>query len=262
MTNKTFDLKRFWNLFQSDVQFNYKVYVYTLLTAAIAIYLYFVWDMTANTGLEYNHYRYKLPMYFVSYGYLAFVGMAFPAFSDKKEISQYLLLPASIFEKYLVQFLIRFVLVLPFLFLFYWLGAHLGRLTALQLDSAQQVGLKIAPLELSNLYPFKTAYNVAVYSSALLTLAAYFFSVRLYFKRLALPKSLIVLTLLAGVFWVLMIVMTHLFYPHHGLFDVYMEDFLIGKDFFISNVFALSLICFSWLFFLPFGYYKLKEKQA
>ncbi|MDD4921301.1 MAG: hypothetical protein PHS30_02355 [Bacteroidales bacterium] len=259
-TNKFFNVRRFWNLLRNDLLLNHKRYLFTLAGMIVVVFLFLVWDMT-RTSHGYLRSQYTGFFFVLFIGIGAFIGSAFPLLSDKKDTCNYLLLPASVFEKYLVQFLICFVVFIPLALSIFWADAHLARWTASQYYSAQEIAVNIEKFQCAELFHDLDAMSQIVVFMGLFSIMAYLFSARLIFRRFALVKSVILALLLMYLSVCVMVIFSHIFYPEIHGFKVEIKDFNVYGQITNSELWLASIACISWLFFLPFGYFKLKEKQ-
>ncbi|WP_186756651.1 hypothetical protein [Echinicola salinicaeni] len=128
--NETFSLNRFWNLFKYDFNNNKLYYIATIPVAMFGIgfvlWLNFPGEITKNgynsTSLNFGISSYTFPLflgYFI-YG-IIIIGNSFPSLKNERKTLKYLLLPASTFEKFLLQWGIRvflFLILYPLLFKF------------------------------------------------------------------------------------------------------------------------------------------------
>ena len=242
--HKFFSLKRFGHLLAADLRLNSKRYLYILAGAAVGIYLLLLLSMlsdkrdTVDTGYYFTMFIFSL----LALG--IYIGSAFPAFSEKTTTANFLLFPASNFEKLLSQFLLYYIVGIVLLILLFWIDANLARLSLLHLESVRTGKWIIEPFSYSN---FIWSHEIRVITSAysftliILSIAGFLFTMRLFFSRFALAKSIII-----GVVLFMLIVW--------GLFTVpvYHGNLLVLWDSFFGIIF---------IFFLPLAYFKLKEKQ-
>jgi len=266
-TNKFFSLKRFGRLLSADLRLNSKRYLYTIIGGAIGIYLFLLFGFLTDQHDTVDTGNYLIMFNFSIFALGAYIGSVFPSFSEKKTTANYLLIPASHFEKLLSQFLLYYVAgAIVFIFLF-WIDAHLVRLSLSNLESVRKGTWVIEPLNYLRFFPYtnqtlliaRTVLLIMIYFS----IGGFLFATRLFFRRFALVKSIIsgvILFLLTSVFLVLF---SHLFFPERtkgfnvapieyaGLWGVSNYLLLVG------SLFAIILI-----FFLPLAYFKLKEKQV
>jgi hypothetical protein len=200
----------------------------------------------------------------------AVVGTAFPELTDKIKTANYLLSPASTLEKFLVQFLIRIGLFVPIALGIFWIAIRLAKASLIQ---EMLYGNKFFDPALVPYFEFRLLFTrgvdqlwsipgILIMVFGLFSYGCYLFSGTTYFKRYALVKTVVVSGIAFGSFALFMILLSHIFYAKetHG-FEVRFKDFFVfgmhGMEFFI-----LLLSLFSWAFFLPIAYFKLKEKEA
>ena len=258
--HKFFSLKRFGRLLAANLRLNSKRYLYFFTGAAVGLYslLLFgvLWDPHDTVGVEYYFH-----MFAFSLGALGiYIGSAFPAFSEKTTTADYLLFPASHFEKLLSQFLLYYVAgTIVFVFLF-WADAHLARLTLSNLETVRTGKGIIEPFSYSD-WDFGTVYG-SLTAMTIFSIYGFLFTTRLFFSRLALVKSIIsgVILLISAV--LLLVLGSHLFFPEKT------QGFNIAAPIYSSlwdlrNIELLwgSLFAIIFIFFLPLAYFKLKEKQ-
>jgi len=264
--HKFFSLKRFCRLLSADLRLNSKRYLYTIIGGAIGIYLFLLFGMLINENYTIGYVYYNGLFTFSLMALGLFVGSAFPAFSEKPATANFLLFPASHFEKLLTQFLLYYVAgAIIFVFVF-WVDAHLARLSLLNLEDVRTGKWVIVPFSYGNIFQtfaFKKIEYFCHFLIIIFSSGGFLFTTRLFFRRFALVKSIIsgvILFLSTSVFLVLF---SHLFYPeitkgfniapieYSGLWGV--SNYLLLVD----SLFAIILI-----FFLPLAYFKLKEKQV
>jgi len=91
----------------------------------------------------------------------------------------------------------------------------------------------------------------------------YLFSAKLFFKKMGLIKSIILLVALFYLYLGILILFSHIFYPETVGFNMNLEEYTTTFHN-ISNreIWLYSIYCFSSFFLLPLGYFKLKEKQV
>jgi hypothetical protein len=208
---------------------------------------------------------YISPFLFCLMAFGAAVGSVFPELSNKVKTSNFLLLPASTFEKALTQFLIYIVIgSLLFLTLF-WLDAHVLRWLILQKEIYQTGRYSIEPFQFSSLLSTMDLQGILeqlFLVSIILTIGVFLFTARLFFQRYALVKSVIAAV---GTFLLstcCLVALSHLFFRKqtHG-FAIEIPQYEIAGQ---NNVFVFVCVIFyvAWIFLLPLAYFKLKEKQV
>lgn len=287
-TNKFFSFSRFYLLMRNDILLNYKRYLFTIVGAFILGFIILYVSMPqvividnnfkADGLIAFGWSRYLQIFIMCLFGLGAFVGSAFSELSNKVKTSNYLLIPGSTFEKFLCQFVLR-ALVGTAIFLFiFWLDAHLARFAALSrmVDQNNQLlgpeKFKIIEKFHYSMFLIKDQYPIVTYYKlydriamilGIFSIGMYLFSVKLFFKKMGLVKTIISLValfyLLAGV----MILFSHIFYPESVGFDMKLKEYTTTFHN-ISNgeIFIYSICYLSSLFLLPLGYFKLKEKQV
>jgi hypothetical protein len=219
-----------------------------------------------NFTKTYNSRDYTNAFLFGLFAYSLFVGSAFPALSSKNATHTYIMTPASTFEKYSLQFLIRIVFGIIVLMVSFWAVAHLARTTALQMESVKRSGLFIDTFNFRMLYDVYTD-NMGMYIFIIFTIlysvGIFLFSIRVFFRKIAVIKSVLVLFMALFILYSIMVLLSHLFFPltTHG-FEV-SPHYSLGREKMFDFINYISLfVLISILFILPLGYFKLKEKQV
>jgi hypothetical protein len=264
-SNTFFSFNRFYLLLRNDILINYKKYLFTVLGAFIVGYLILLWQMpkVENVFASFTANNYSSAFYMGLLGLGAVVGMAFPELENKIKTSNYLMLPASTFERMTVQFLIR-VIGAGILYLgIFWLDAYLARFSALRISHGHIDVHRIESFHFSSLLiGTKDLLSKLAIIFSIFSIGMYLFSIRIFFKRFALVKSIISLVAVYALFACVMVLLSHLFYPETIGFRVHVENYNLTPDNTNSNIWVYSISFISWLFFLPLGYFKLKEKQV
>jgi hypothetical protein len=265
--NKFFSLKRFSRFFVSDLLLNQKRYLYSLVAAFIGFYLIILLSMTYSpSSSRFYSENYLTPFILCLLVLGAFIGKAFPEFNDNVKTGNYLLLPASSFEKALAQFLIYFVLGSLLFVLFFWIDAHLVRWSMQLKESVQSGRVVIEPLQFSAIFKemgaIRTLWDKLFCVTLIFSTGTFLFSVRLFFKHYALVKTVICGVGLFFFIICLLSFFSHLFYPEKTS-GLGMELLSYKTSLNLENIqiFFYGITYFAWLFFLPLAYFKLKEKQ-
>jgi hypothetical protein len=244
---------------------NYKKYLFTMLGAFIVGYLILLWWMSKIENFDNNFTanKYSSAFFMGLLGLGAVVGMAFPELGNKIKTSNYLMLPASAFERMTVQFLIR-VIGAGFLYLVvFWLDAHLARFSALRIYQGHIDAHHIESFHYSSLlFGSKDLLSKLANIFAIFSIGMYLFSIRIFFKRFALVKTIISMVAVYALVACVMVVFSHLFYPETIGFRVHIDNYNLTPEITNSNIWIYSICFLSWLFFLTLGYFKLKEKQV
>ena len=282
-SNQFFSFSRFSLLLRNDILLNYKKYLLTIAGAFILgfILLYSSMPKLVVKGelqwiFESHHYSQIFQMCLI--GLLAFVGSAFSELSNKVKTTNYLLLPASTFEKYLTKFVIHVLAGIFFLLIIFWMDAHLARyVTIINLKAYHNDVLSYAEkekfIEVFNYSTLlvKTPYPTITYWNwfegmalicGLFSVGMYFFNVKIFFRKLGLIKTAI--SFIAIIFLVAFLFMffSQLFYPETKMFDISNEiDYRLPNGYNNVEIWLSYSAYFVSLFLIPLGYYKLKEKQ-
>jgi len=260
---KHFEIKRFAYLFKNDLLLNYKTYLLGVTGFVIIYYLFMLYSMTIYPSTyDSQDYFYTFIIGLFALGF--FVGSSFPALSSKNGTFTYIMIPASTLEKFSLQFIFRIVFGTIIFLVSYWVVAYLARVTALQMESVKRSGVFIDSFNYAMLFDGFTGikHKVIIYITAF-TIGITFFSFRLFFKKLAVLKSTVLIVGLVLLLFFVMSILSNLFFPEttKGLFDIsilYMRgnSYLLG---FKGG--SIILFILSFLLILPLGYYRLKEKQ-
>lgn len=262
--NKYFSQGRFARLFRNDLLINQKIYLFALVGIGIAIYAFTYLIIRTNGGGFYRHDDYipLILIYLMAIG--ALIGTAFPALNNQIKTSNYLLAPGSTFEKYMVQFVIRIVLFVPIALVIFWIGVHLAKASMIPNPRFNIDPSKIQDFHFSDLFKsVPTLRDKIIIVISIFSMASILFAGSVWFNRFALVKTLIVSGITVFVTICSFVLLSHIFYPAetHG-FDVHNVSYKIGEELYNTQLAAYLLGGLSWLFFLPLGYFKLKEKEV
>ena len=254
--HRLFDMKRWLGLLNSDLRLNSKRYLFILLGAFVVGYLALLMSMRSITHYDSSSYITVFMFGLIGLGF--FAGSAFQPFNHQTTTADYLLLPASSFEKLLTQFLIYVVLGTLCYLLIFGIDAHLARWTSLAIAAAQSKEAVMVPFRYAVLWEeMGTPYITWM---AIIAIGFYLFATRLFFKRYAFVKSVLVLFCIFGLWYCSMVGLSHLFYPETKGFTIHLSDYKVYKDVYLVEVYIFVMACFVWLTAFPLSYYKLKEK--
>ena len=261
--NKYFNPQRFWLLLRNDMIINYRKYLLTIVGALIVGY-FVIYMIMPKYALPYPFEVTRYQQLFMTclLGLGAFVGLAFPELSNKTKARNYIMLPSSAFEKYLQQFLLRIVGGLILYFIIFWIDARLARISALNAYEGPVGGLVIEPFRFSMIWNFeKEIIERWSLFFAIFSIGVYLFAVRIFFQRLSLVKTLI--ALVASIYGIIGIVLlfSKLFYPEQRGYDLMIDHYSVSGHLDNFGIWVYVLCFVNWLFLLPLGYFKLKEKQ-
>lgn len=265
MSNKTFNIRRFGLLLQNDILLNSKTYLFTCIGSFIGFYILSFFYLRRSFFLSPEmHYHMPVIFYFVSLLILA--GLSFPAMRYKKSTANYLLLPASAFEKYLSQILIRFVAGVLLSMLIFWLAAHAARWSAMQTETVKEYlamqGREISRFEFSQFFNMVRVENTdyILKTVSYLAMAAVFtflFSIRLFFKRFSLIKTTISGIAILFLLIKLIEALSKIFFPQNNSLPTYYISETIGN----TELLICGIMLIVWISSSIIGYFKLKEKE-
>lgn len=279
--NNYFNFNRFSNLLKQDLLINKTKYLLTVLGLGLVTYLLSYWFLSGNKATlaaypEQINYIYLTCFTFYMMAVGIFVGTAFPDLTDKIKTGNYLLSPGSIFEKFLVQFLLRMWFFIPIALGLFWIVIRLAKASlipdseVLYGDQSQSFDPLLIPYFEFRLMVTTGGINKLWGTSEILILifgffsyGAYLFAGSTYFKRFALIKTVVVSGILLVVSTSFSVMLSHIFYPMqtHG-YAIQLKDFAVTEYINSTEFFILSLSLLSWIFFLGIAYFKLKEREA
>jgi len=249
-------------MLKNDLLLNHKRYLYPLAGGTLTVFLWLVLSMT-NSIAHFELNRYSEIMVSCLFAGGVFAGSSFQDLNSNKGTCNYLLLPASIFEKYLVQFIIRFVIFIPVALGLFWVVAHFAEISARAFNYMRDKEILIDSFDYSILYKDHAKTDLVIMGFSVFSLGTFAFAARLFFKRFAVVKTIFLGTFCLFALLTGMVILSHIFNPAETQgFEVELKDFVLGKDMSSMKLFICYIACLSWLFFLPLGYFLLKEKQA
>lgn len=258
-----FDIKRFANLFKNDLLLNYKSYILIVTGFIVIYYLFLIFTMT-NYTKTFNSRDYTNAFLLGLFAYSLFVGSAFPALSSKNATHTYIMTPASTLEKFSLQFLIRIVFGLFILNASFCVLAHLARATALQMESVRRSGIFIDTFKFTMLYDVY-ADNIIKFIMYILLLSGgiFLFSIRIFFRKIAVIKSVLVIFISLLTLYSIVVLLSHLFFPLSTYGFNISPYYTFGSEKIIDyEKISWFILLISIFLILPLGYFKLKEKQV
>lgn len=265
MFQKYFNFKRFYYTFKYDLMLNLKSYLSFGISLFLGLILIdFLFILNAGWKFDQNIY---LPLFYFSFliSSILVIGTSFPLLRNKKSIAHYLILPASTFEKILIQFIIRIGLFIPFFLIVFWLDLKLagGIYNLFDWPNITQIE-SFTLLEPFESLPFRNTLDILALVGVILTVATFLFTGATYFKKYALFKTVLSFSILIGsvilLFWGFTMIFYPDFYKTGGTF-IYLKPYKISEHMFNIQLFFYVIAIVSSLFLLPLAYFKLKEKQ-
>lgn len=268
-TNQFFSISRFWLLLRNDMMMNYKKYLMYIGGAFVVCFIIIYMTLPTNPyNSDYSAQKYASPFLIMLFGLGGFIGLAFPFLNEKRQLSVYLLTPASTFEKYLSQFLIRFIGGTVIFLLIFHIDAIIAR------QAAQAVLAKFEHAPTIAEYSFKHLFdgNHSLHDghrygetisliTALLAIGFFLFTIRVFFSKNGLIKTLLTGTALFFTMVLLFVVLSHIFFPETIRMEVQLPYHKVNEQFYNIELWITALACATPVFLLPLGYFKLKEKQ-
>ena len=257
--NKYFAPGCFARLLRNDWLINQKTYLFTLAGLGIALYALMYFSMITTKHVGVNQYTGFIVFYLMCVGVI--VGTAFPSLTNQIKASNYLLAPGSTLEKYLVQFVTRIVIFIPIALLIFWISAHLAKASLVpDPKTGFDPKVSIADFSFKSLLYYK---DIAPILLGIFSIYSLLFAGSVYFKRFALPKTLILFAILVCTVSLVFVIFSHLFFPASTIgFDIVLPIYRIASDTENIKLFFYIMFSCSWLFFLPLAYFKLKEKEV
>lgn len=264
------NFKRFLKTLKYDLLLHGKIYLYALAALPLVLFLYNYYHINntssfgsidVNNVIEY--YRYSEGEFRNNLGFMFFcswvivVGTAFPMLRKKQTTCNYLLLPASILEKFLTQLSIRF-LVFPLLFiLLYWVTFKLAVHVYFMFEHFREVRVEV--FTFSEAIP-KIFLNIEMIVFGGISFFA--FTGAAYFNKYAIFKTIITFLLISFTYYLFAVAFSYIFIPNwvHGFEPNFFERKIIDDTSNINFV-GSGLFVFSSLFLVFLAYFKLKEKE-
>ena len=259
--NKYFSLKRFFLLLRNDWLIHRKTYLFTVLGMTIGIYVITYLPMTRGRFLVSD---YNLMMIFTLMGVGVFIGNAFPVLKNQIKTTNYLLAPGSTFEKLMVQFVIRVVIFIPLSLILFWIAVNLAKASLIpDPTTGFDPAINIPDFHFSGLRDLLYYKDVLPTILGIFSYYTFLFAGSVYFHRYVLAKTIILTGAILFSLYLSFLLFSHLVFPAETQgYNVYFKVYNITEDIDNIKLFLYILASFSWLFFLPLTYFKLKEKEV
>lgn len=266
-----FNIKRFSRLLQQDLLINRTKYLLTVLGLALITYVLCYSFLDSNKermirDVNYLKQNYTICFVFFMMAVGVVIGTAFPDLTDKIKKSNYLLNPGSTLEKLLVQFLIRIGFFVPIALTIFWIAIRLAKASLVPDKSGLNPAL-MPYFEYITLISHPTRGLWATWQILFTFFGAFSYGVYLFagttiFKNYALIKTVIVSVVILLISVSFSSGLSHLFYPKTKGFGNLLQEYQLTEHLTSLEFFLLGLSLISWIFFLAFAYFKLKEKEA
>jgi len=276
-TNKYFDRPRFINLLKYDWQINgIKYLIFTIFIFVVGYFFtiyqfrdnltnFFVVDKDLPLYLKRvaPHSYFNIFMFFLlPLG--IFIADSFSNLTNKNRLSTFLMLPASSLEKFLLPVLTRIIGGLILTLVAFWVNVNLAQIS---IENFAFLRPKvITDFEFQKFtYAFFTNPEYGLKEDMtfiyfmFITMGAYLFAVPLMFRKYSIVKTVISFIAVIYVLLVILVCLSHLFYPETKGFDIYIQRFYVNSNGNYVDLFFGGLTCTTWLVLFVFGYYKIKE---
>ncbi|WP_163407702.1 hypothetical protein [Flavobacterium ajazii] len=273
--NNHFNLRRFSNLLKQDLLINKTKYLLTILGLGFVAYVLIYWFLNSNKATlirfqEQINVYYLTCFTFYMMGAGVFIGTAFPDLADKIKTGNYLLTPGSVFEKFLVQFLVRIGVFIPTALGLFWIVIRLAKASLkpeILFRNEFFDPSKVPYFEFSLLVSRGTklwdTWQIIFTVFAFFSYGVYLFAGTTFFKRYALIKTVVISGILFFSCILFSVILSHIFYPQETRgFDLQLQTFNVTENLDSTKFSLLALSLLSWIFFLPLAYFKLKEKEV
>jgi len=235
-----FNIQRFLKYSNYQIYMQSRLLVYVLAGSWATLLLLILFLFASNHGWAAEDW----PDLFFSTGIFAAIiysGTAFPDLRKKETFIQFLMLPASIFEKFLYEFILRIILFIVIYPVIFYLAAKLA--------------IFIFPKKVGDISPnfFYDSKTLVVILSFYFFLSAIFFAGASFVRKSPLLK-----TMIAGALFQLLGVSYIILMEHFGIAR--------GIDRFITVtaeraiILTSGFLLFSGLIAFIFAYFKIKEK--
>ncbi len=256
-TNQFFSLKRFYNYTASSLILRYRQLLMMIGAASAGLLLSMFFFMSMQYNWKMNEW---IPycIFTLSAASLLYIGSAFPALRSREKTINFLMTPASTFEKFLYEFIERIVL---FCILFPILLYLFGNL-ALEIVRGikQSMGDNFPSEYLSCQLLFEDVPSKAIKMIVLGALAAFSiaFAGTVVFRKLPLIKTII----FVGIVFLAVVGYCILIFEEMKLNFPWIEPFFRGKSKEeVFSLFAVLLLILN-LIILCYAFFKFKEKEV
>lgn len=260
-TNSTISMHRILLLYKQYLNLNAKNVLISVGAAVfiiIAIHTFFHFQELGSIrrGHVSNQYHGAIFSFVFIGACLLWVGQSFPGLKSKEKTMEYLMIPASIPEKFLFEFVNRIVIFLIIFPIIYWVATNI--VTALFHSQIPEYTDYIFSYD--DLFPtWQTRVFILAASLGMLFFTLPFTGAT-YFQKLSLVKTILTVAVIFGVFTFIVYLMVKGFgidqYSPKDNTVLFMTN---GDDATLAGTCAAIL---GNLVILSIGYFKLKEKEV
>jgi hypothetical protein len=205
-------------------------------------------------------------------GLAPLIGSAFPALRNANKLTQYLLLPSSTFEKFMVQVFTRFLILVPIAIIMFWIAAHFSKATITAFPSIRNNLIERTSLNyLSEIPDFSyhgifdrlNNHSFSLLPLIFFSIGTFLFAGSVFFRRFALVKTLFALGIVFGAVLLSFVLFSHIFYSDVTIgIDFRWVEYFIFDDITNTQFAGYMLGALSWIFLMSLAYFKLKEKEV
>ena len=248
--NQIFSPLRFFKYAAYQYRMRSKMIFLTITGAFIAMLFVFVGIKSGE-----NNSWEQMFWLFGEVGLLLYVGNSFPDFRKKETTVNFVMIPVSVFEKFVFEFIIRIVLYTVMFPVMFTLAAHLSVF----------ISETIYPNRVYHPFNFDFLSSFSKREVTCFVIALYFFMISVFFsgaavfRRYPMIKTLVITGLfllsIFGYFNFILFDKMQLTYGMEYFFEERMTEDMLLK--FITVILVLSAITA-----LFYGYFKVKEKEV
>ena len=256
---KYFNPTRFSKYFRYNLSIHYKAYFITCIVLLIALTIANYLLLCGEHNYNPEFHTVVFTICFCSSSFLI-IGTGFPELRSKSKTIYFLTIPASIFEKYLVQFFIRIICFPVFYFVLFWLSLKFAHHFYMLTDYNKHYII----YDYSIFSSIKQAAPQVMYLIVLfiITLCLFLFAGSAIYRKHALFKTVFsVMTFLFGIY-ILLLIYSHIFNPEvtHGFYPE-LQPRNVYQEYNTMVILMIAISCITNILLLPLAYFKLKEKE-
>ena len=268
-----FSFKRFYNYLKFDLLLNGKKYLGFIAVLWIVLFLldFFLINTASiiklnETGIRIKYFRLDTyqPTFLVTLilSLILVVGSSFPALRKKDSTINFLFVPVSLLEKYLVQFVFRILIFSVIYIVLFWLDFKFATFVYNLFEWKNQT--EVPSFELLNLFKKNIPLlDRKIIVLSIFSIASLLFASSTFFNKNALLKTILTLGVLGLITYLFSVLLSHVFLPNQVQgFNVTVFDRKLSNNLNTIQILVYVIGVFSSLFFLPLAYFKLKEKEV
>ena len=273
--NAIFNWKRFGMLVKSDWQLHWKQNLLGFAAVFVGMFLFLLLSMPSPWKVEgipdSNYYKVSEDSWF-PYIMLMFaiyiiiiLLTSFNALANKSTRARFLLLPASMVEKFVYQTLTYILFMGIMLYLIFWADAQLIRAVLIDYYNLSDEMIAVfVPYRLTTPFMFSEGGWEAVSMGCIVIgLACYALNANIWFRKLGWLKMVILLGLIFYAFGIMMVGFSHIFYPEHTVgFDTHIPNVVLpGTSTSVFQVYIYGIANIAWIMLLAIAFFKFKETE-